>query len=116
MQFLCCPGDCGCRDSEVAGQITGALLELRAPFTVGGADNSQSQFESLGLLAGVFLAGAFLGFFSAEASAAASASGAGLLSGEALSTAETPASGVSKSACDASAVKVFTVIGVAFSS
>ena len=59
MQFLCCPGDRRGRDSEVAGQITGALLEFCAPFAVGGAGNGESQLESLGLLAGLLLGRGF---------------------------------------------------------
>jgi hypothetical protein len=60
------------------------------------------------------LAGAFFGGFSAVASAASSASG--VLAAEAFSKDGTQVSGMSESACGASAVRVFTVIGVAFSS
>jgi hypothetical protein len=55
MQFLGRPGDGGGRDREVAGQVGGALLELRAPFAVGGTGDSEGQLESLGLLAGRLL-------------------------------------------------------------
>lgn len=51
MQFLRGAGDRGGGDSEIAGQIAGALLELRAPFTVGSAGDCESQLESLGFLA-----------------------------------------------------------------
>ena len=41
MQFLGRPGDGGGRDREVAGQVGGALFELRAPFAVGGTGDSE---------------------------------------------------------------------------
>ena len=60
VQFLCGAGDRGGRNGEVAGQIGGALLELGAPFAVGGAGDGECQLESLGLLAGCLLGRGFL--------------------------------------------------------
>ena len=87
MQFLSRPGDGGGRDREVAGQVGGALLELRTPFAVGGTGDREGQLESLVFLPAAFLAGVFLGFSSAGVSAA----GAGVLVGEVLSIEETTA-------------------------
>jgi hypothetical protein len=112
MEFLGRPGDGGGRDREVAGQVAGALLELCAPFAVGGTGDGKGQLESLGLLAGPLVAGAFFGFCSADASAV----GAGLLPGEVLSTERPKTSGVSESVDGASAARVSTVIVAAISS
>ena len=57
MQFLGRAGDGSGRDREVAGQIGGALLELGAPFAVGGTGDSKGQLKSLGPLAGRLLGG-----------------------------------------------------------
>jgi hypothetical protein len=54
VRFLGRAGDGGGRDREVAGQVGGALLELGAPFAVGGPGGSEGQLEEThsGALAG----------------------------------------------------------------
>jgi hypothetical protein len=85
--------------------VATALLELRAPFAVGGNGDSEGQLESLGLLSGRLLGRSILRLSSAEVAAAgasstpspATALGNGVLPGEVPSIEGTKTSGVSES-------------------
>ena len=111
VKFLGRAGDCGGRDREVAGQVGGALLELGAPFAVGGAGDSESQLESLGLLAWRLFGRSLPRLLSPAEASEPGASGAGALPVEVLSAGgEAEASGVSEWVGNAPAARVSTVI------